>query len=109
MIAQAGNAIFIFGNKYIENKLTDDKELVDADGVRKEFKIAEEQSLNLFPVGQTGYAAKELWQTVSENQALYYQNNELQNAVQIMNDVPIDRTSELVDAIVKCIDLSQNI
>lgn len=109
MIAQAGNAIFIFGNKYNENKLSDGRELTNADGVRKEFRIAEAQGLKLFPVGQTGYAAKELWQTVSENKDLYYQTSELQNEVQIMNDIPIDRTSELVNAIVNCIDLSQDI
>lgn len=55
MIKQAGIALFLFGNKK-----NSDGEIVNADGVRKEFEIAQEQDCLVIPVGCTGYMADEL-------------------------------------------------
>lgn len=56
LISQAGIALFLFGNKEAEPG----GKVVLADGVQKEFAIAQELDLVTLPVGATGYAAKEL-------------------------------------------------
>ncbi len=109
MISRAGNAIFIFGNKYSENKLSDTQEIVLASGVRQEFAIAKAQGLKVYPIVQTGYVAKELWSSVSKELEHYYESVELLQTVKIMNDVPADKVDELVTAIINCIDASQNL
>lgn len=55
MIDQCGIVFFMFGNK--KNA---DGNIVNADGVKKEFDIAVEKSKYVFPIGSTGYMAKEL-------------------------------------------------
>lgn len=109
MISQAGIAIFIFGNKTIKNKLIDDEKIINAPGVRKEFVIAKEQGLTVLPIGQTGYAARELWGDVEKELDLYYPTENLKNNVKTMNDVPIDKYEKLVETIIKCVDEAQNI
>jgi hypothetical protein len=53
-LSLAGIALFFFGNKVVE------KQVVLADGVRKEFEIARRQGAATIPIGATGYMAKEL-------------------------------------------------
>lgn len=55
MISYAGVAIFIFGNKSVNN------EIVFSDGMEEEFEIALNKGVLVIPVGSTGYMAKELW------------------------------------------------
>jgi len=66
MIAHAGVAVFVFGNKLEAGKV------VPANGVRREFEIARDKELLLIPIGATGYVAKELWQEVAANFGTYY-------------------------------------
>jgi len=66
MIAHAGVAIFIFGNKLV------DGHPATAAGVRREFEIARDQGLLLIPVGATGFVAKELWQEVMDDFDTFY-------------------------------------
>lgn len=66
MIAHAGVAVFVFGNKLEAGKV------VSANGVRREFEIAKDKGLLLIPVGATGFVAKELWEEVTKNFATYY-------------------------------------
>ncbi|CAM3215739.1 SIR2 family protein [Streptobacillus ratti] len=54
MIEKCGVAIFIFGNKLIDEKI------VKANGMREEFCIAENNELVLLPIGFTGSMASEL-------------------------------------------------
>jgi hypothetical protein len=54
IIAQAGIALFIFGNK------EDGGSLVQAEGVLREFEIARQQGVAVMPIGATGAAAKTL-------------------------------------------------
>ena len=61
MLSYAGIAIFIFGNKIVNEKV----EL--ADGVRKEFEIALKSGAIVLPIGATGFMAKDLWQQILEN------------------------------------------
>jgi len=66
MISRSGIALFILGNK-VSNDLT-----VLADGVIEEFEIAKSKRLTIVPVGSTGYAAKKIWDEVSENFETFY-------------------------------------
>ena len=56
MISYAGIAIFIFGNKSVN------EEIVLSNGMEEEFEIALSQGVLVIPVGSTGYMAQELWQ-----------------------------------------------
>lgn len=67
MIALAGVAIFVFGNK-----LDDERNLVPANGVEREFQIAIEHGLVPVPIGATGYVAETLSNEVLKDPAKYY-------------------------------------
>lgn len=54
MIGLSGIALFIFGNK------VKDGSVVNADGVHKEFEIAQEKGVVALPIGTSGYMAKAL-------------------------------------------------
>lgn len=66
MLAYAGIAIFLFGNK------EDTGAVVSADGMRKEFEIAERNGMLMLPVGCTGYMAKELWERIWRDYDRYF-------------------------------------
>lgn len=66
MINEAGIAIFVFGNKL------KDGNLVDANGVEDEFRIAKEHGLKLLPIGATGFVAQKLWVEMINNFGHYY-------------------------------------
>jgi hypothetical protein len=59
MISFSGIAVFLFGNKL------KDGNLVDSDGLEKEFEIAREQGLLLLPIGSTGYVARKLYEKLN--------------------------------------------
>jgi Sir2- and TIR-associating SLOG family/SIR2-like domain len=59
LIAQAGIAIFVMGNKKNEKGT-----IVNADGVRSEFDLAKTSGLYVVPVGSSGWMAEELWAEV---------------------------------------------
>lgn len=66
MIGLAGVALFFFGNK------RDGDNLVNANGVRREFEIALEHGLLPIPVAATGFMAEELWKEISADRDKYY-------------------------------------
>ncbi|MBI1890269.1 MAG: SIR2 family protein [Burkholderiales bacterium] len=66
MISLAGIAIFVFGNKTVDEKI------VNANGVRREFEIAIQHGLVPIPVGATGCMAHELWNEVLAETAKFY-------------------------------------
>jgi virulence-associated protein VapD len=65
-ISLSSYAIFMFGNKVKED------EVVIADGVIKEFLIAEELGKYVIPIGSTGYAAKEISTMTKSNPEKYW-------------------------------------
>lgn len=67
MISLAGVAIFIYGNKF-----NDERNLVPANGVQREFQIAIDHGLVPIPIGATGYVAEELWNEVLKAPEKYY-------------------------------------
>lgn len=71
LLSQCGIAIFIMGNKYNE-KSKDDDNLINADGVLKEFKIARKKGLKLIPIGSTGSQSKKLWADMNLCLKAYY-------------------------------------
>lgn len=71
-----GIAIFLFGNKI------SDGEVVNADGVIKEFELAEERNLYIIPIGSTGYASKEILNIVRENDKYWY----LKESIEKLNE-----------------------
>ncbi|WP_340481203.1 SIR2 family protein [Vibrio anguillarum] len=71
MISLSGISIFLFGNKMV------DKELVEANGLIREFQISKEKGSICIPVGCTGYATKVITDTILENPGEYYENCEL--------------------------------
>lgn len=104
MISRAGVSIFIFGNKYDEEK----KDIVLANGMKQEFDIAIKQHNLIVPVGCTGYIAYEIWKEINENLSKYYTNvdDELTNAFKKLNDKC--ETSQLIDNILSFIVLFRN-
>lgn len=63
IIKDAGVCIFIFGNKLDKQN----KNILIADGVKEEFKIAKEKEKIIIPIGSTGWAAEEIWKEVHDN------------------------------------------
>jgi hypothetical protein len=67
MLAQAGVALFLFGNKRDATG-----NIVAADGMEEEFALASQKRLALVPVGCTGHTASELHTRVLGNFADHY-------------------------------------
>ena len=55
LTSHVGIGVFLFGNK-----IGDDGQIVVADGVFREFQIAQEQGVVCLPIGATGFAASDL-------------------------------------------------
>jgi hypothetical protein len=102
MIATAGVAIFVFGNR---RNATGDIEL--ALGMHEEFDLAAEAGLILLPIGRTGYLAKELHTRVMKDyDTLFPGHPEWHDPVaELGDDVDsrslIDRVTSLVATISK--------
>jgi hypothetical protein len=68
IIAQAGIAIFLLGNKLDSGKV------VNAPGVAAEFELAKKMGLWLIPVGASGFAAEQLWRELMKRYDSYYRD-----------------------------------
>ncbi|WP_338874900.1 SIR2 family protein [Spirosoma sp. SC4-14] len=73
MIAEAGVAVYVFGNKL------QDGQLIDAPGVHEEFEIAKAQGVTAVPIGSTGFMTEQIYrEVVSEySAALFQQHSDL--------------------------------
>ena len=69
MLAQAGIALFLFGNKR-----ADSGDIVMSDGMEEEFKLAVENNIAVIPVGCTGSTAAELHKRVMHDFVFYFPN-----------------------------------
>jgi Sir2- and TIR-associating SLOG family/SIR2-like domain len=97
MIAHAGIAVFIFGNKLQAGSV------VPANGVRREFEIAKANGLLLIPIGATGFMAHELWREIIDNFDIYYPKHaELKPLVAILGDA--SDSKRLIDTVVEIIN-----
>lgn len=101
-LSEVGCAVFIFGNKDVKGQL------VDADGVRKEFNIAVAQGIKVIPVGATGYMSKILWGEVIANFDTYYSDfPELKPDFEFIGDAKNDH-QEIIKIIIKIISALRN-
>lgn len=94
MISLAGIAIFLYGNKLQDNNI------VDANGMQREFEIAIEHGLIPIPIGSTGYVAEKLFnEVVSEPRKYFPGLDRVIPLIKELNDPKI-RGSELVKKII---------
>lgn len=70
MLALGGVAIFVFGNKRSDNG-----DIIEANGVIREFEIAVEHGAVPIPIGATGYAARIIWERIASDPTRYYGND----------------------------------
>lgn len=68
MISISGVVIFLFGNK-----LNEHSEIIEANGVIREFEIAREKGCVLIPVGLTGFAAKTIFDIIAKTPGEFYE------------------------------------
>lgn len=94
MISLAGIAIFLYGNKLQDNNI------VDENGMQREFEIAIEHGLIPIPIGSTGYVAEKLFnEVVSEPRKYFPGLDRVIPLIKELNDPKI-RGSELVKKII---------
>ncbi|SAL18542.1 hypothetical protein AWB64_01261 [Caballeronia sordidicola] len=97
LISQAGIALFLFGNTRLDGKI------VHADGVDKEFRIAQSLDLVMLPVGATGYSAKSLAEEMSPAVESTTENPEFKDAFRRLQEV-VTKPQELLDKISSALD-----
>ncbi|WP_313190926.1 SIR2 family protein [Sphingobacterium sp.] len=100
-ISLAGIAIFIFGNKLEEGKVT------NSDGMKEEFDLCLKNNVIPIPIGNTGSMAKELWEKVMANPDLFYpEKKELQKIIFELGKDGISK-QRIIEGVIKAIDILQ--
>lgn len=101
MMRYAGISIFFMGNKMQNGGI------VNADGVQKEFEIAEKLGLLLIPVGASGYMAEKLWEQVIADRKKYYPNatDKFVEAIKSLGD-KVAEPDMLISKIVDVLELA---
>lgn len=105
MILHSGIAIFIFGNKKNHNG-----EIIDANGMEEEYRIARRENKFIIPIGKTGYVAKKIWEEIFDDfQAFYdFEESELMELFRKFNeDFDADTMSDIVIKFIRL--LNENI
>ena len=99
MISKCGAVFFLFGNKKDKNG-----ENINADGIKKEFDIAVSKKKYVFPIGATGYMAKELASIVLADFQKY--NGEMPNVEKILQSLnnPNAESKEIIAGMLQIID-----
>ncbi|MHA8054184.1 SIR2 family protein [Aquirufa sp. OSTEICH-129A] len=72
MISHCGISFFVFGNKS-----GTESDIVDANGVIREFEISRENGNICIPIGITQYATLKIYLIIKSNPSQYYENPEL--------------------------------
>lgn len=100
MIALAGVAIFLYGNK-----LDDNGEITPANGVMREFEIAVQHGLIPIPIGATGYATMKIFEEIEKTPKRFYgDNDEIFPLVKEIANVELD-PSQVVKKIMHILSL----
>lgn len=99
MVPLAGIAIFMFGNK------SNGTDVVNANGVQREFEIAIENGLRVVPIGATGYVAEKLWKEVLKDLDKYYAgySKEFEENFTEIGDSTLE-VGSLLDSTIKLLD-----
>ncbi len=99
MIAQSGISIYLHGNKLV------DGEIVEANGVIREFEITRENGNISIPLPHTGYAAKSIFDTISADPKQYYSDADsvMQKIAEISEDGLSNevRSNKLIELIIQ--------
>ena len=99
IIGKAGIAIYVFGNK-----LNEKGEVIDADGLWKEFKIAIDKGVRVIPIGKTGFVARKIWQQVWKARNKYLgANKKIHSLFKKLNSpkIKLTQTISIVVQIIK--------
>jgi hypothetical protein len=104
MLALSGISIFVAGNK--PDPATG--QIVVGDGVLQEFEIGSTPPLNTFPIpiGATGYAARQIWETVMSNPGRYYGRLDVKAPLQALGEATItnEKAIEAIfDIVTRCV------
>lgn len=99
MIDKCGIVFFVFGNRCDDNG-----NIINAPGARKEFDIALKKNKYVFPIGATGFMAKELAEQVLDN--FEYYNGKMPNLESILGRLnsPKIKPNEIIENVLKIID-----
>lgn len=101
MIAKAGIAIFVFGNKLVDGKI------VDSNGMEEEFDICLKHFVIPIPIGSTGSVSKTLWDKVVSNLHDYYPDNaDFHNAIRELGKENISK-EDIITNTIKAINILQ--
>ncbi len=102
MIAHAGIAIFLFGNKLKDGKI------VNSNGMMDEFKIAKSQGVFLIPIGATGYIASSIYNQLEEEGYFSDLNisKEIRDKIPLLNNsnISLDELKDIIVDIVKLVN-----
>ena len=99
MISQCGITIFVFGNK------KDDKsEIIEADGLFREFEISRDNGNICIPIGMTGYATNTIYKMIASEPEKYYEHPDF--FVPIISELADPKTTfeqaiEIIDKLLK--------
>lgn len=102
MISQAGVSLFLFGNKLDP---VNEGKVINANGVREEYRISKELKNILIPVASTGYVAKEIYEEVLKEDLECYGNKKekVKSLFDKLNTNSLDE--ELIDNIIKILNI----
>ena len=101
MISQSGVSIIIFGNKK-----DNDGNIINADGVYREFEIANEKGVIPIPIFYTGYMANEIFEKIKEDPLKYYNSNETFEKIEKLkiDFDDIETSVKLIMDIINCLN-----
>lgn len=102
LIAPAGFAVFIAGNK-----LDGNGELIPADGVKEEFDIAVSQGKYVLPIGATGSVSADLWSTVMSDIPAYLPSRVPKRPLHVLGR-SASTNGQILDALLQLMDWLTN-
>ncbi|WP_223176530.1 SIR2 family protein [Pseudoalteromonas fuliginea] len=98
LIEKAGIAVFILGNKKIG------EDVIFAEGVLAEYRIAKELGLVIVPIGCSGFVAKEIWEEIMADFDTIFPNDDgklkkLYEALGYETNNPLELISRTIDTL----------
>jgi hypothetical protein len=100
LLAQAGIAIFVLGNKDASGTVT------DAGGMQEEFELARRLGLHVIPVGASGFVSQKLWNQVMAGFGTFFPSagSKIKGLFERIGK-PTARPEDLLDPIIELVNL----